>query len=633
MLGNFVDQSFVVVRASLTAIEVQRLVERLKPSHVIVAGAANEDSYHLFSTQEALALLSVTNAQTPVLAALGLEQRSATPSLDADDDELSAPDQAVVLDEGRVIGFVDFTAPPPPITKSGSTNAVRGIESVQPIARTLVTDFPGQVIIGETASLLVFISTVASEGQLPIAVPVGTAVDVIVKVRRGFELLGSREGRITVMDAEETQPLQFKFKATDVGLGAIQIFVFAEGRSLGSVTIESKVAASTDETGAGSHPKSGKSLQREKPLPIGEEAVPDLMLIIIEHQSCNTPHLTFRLKTREPYEPTMIKQEFGPVVINVEPQQHFLNFFSQIQNLPTDTDRDRRAAEHQLSNKGADLFDALFPEDLRDLLWTLRERIHSVQIQSQEPWIPWELCKLHGWEQGRIIEGQFFCEAFAITRWLPELADKLTLPLRRVALVVPAGSGLVHAEDEEEYIQSLDNGDRRVERIPATFEEILDSLASGKYDGWHFTCHGSAHSTNPDLAELELEAGDVLRPENLSGKVANVGLNNPLVFLNACQSGRGAMSLTGIGGWAQRFLRAAVREDHPKHGAAGFIGTYWKIDDLAALNFARAFYTALLQDKQSLGKAAQTARLAIRPLGGADWLAYTVFAHPLAAVK
>jgi hypothetical protein len=263
----------------------------------------------------------------------------------------------------------------------------------------------------------------------------------------------------------------------------------------------------------------------------------------------------------------------------------------------------------------------------------LRESIHSVQIQSQEPWIPWELCKLQGWEQGRIIEGPFFCEAFAITRWLPELADKHALPLRRVALVVPVDSGLVHAEDEERYMRSLGNGDRFDERIPATFLDILTTLASGNYDGWHFTCHGRARGTNPDWAELEMEAGEVVRPDNLSGDVANLGRSNPLVFLNAGQSGQGAMSLSGIGGWAQRFLRAAVREEYPRHGAAAFIGTYWKISDQAALNFARAFYTALLQGKQSIGEAVRTARMAIRPLGGPDWLAYTIFAHPLAKVK
>ena len=138
----------------------------------------------------------------------------------------------MVLDEGRIIGFVDagMPLPPPPFTKS------RGpVGPVEPSPRALVTDFPSQVVVGETHSLVVSISADMSAGPLPIAVPIGTMVEVIVKPRHGFELVGPREGSIIVTDAEETQPLQFKFKATEVGLGVIQMYVFAEGRSLGSV--------------------------------------------------------------------------------------------------------------------------------------------------------------------------------------------------------------------------------------------------------------------------------------------------------------------------------------------------------------------------------------------------------------
>ena len=125
-----------------------------------------------------------------------------------------------------------------------------------------------------------------------------------------------------------------------------------------------------------------------------------------------------------------------------------------------------------------------------------------------------------------------------------------------------------------------------------------------------------------------LENGEELTPEDLGGVVANLGLRRPLderplVFLNACQIGRSALSLTDIGGWAAQFLRA---------GVAAFIGAYWSVYDQAAHDFARAFYGRLLAGL-SIGQAAQEARAVIRPLGDPTWLAYTVFAHPLATVK
>ena len=396
---------------------------------------------------------------------------------------------------------------------------------------------------------------------------------------------------------------------------------------MGVLTLESQVVASADEVDAAPMPK------REIPLPAIQGAAPDLLLIIMEHPVDGEPCLTFKLKTREPNDSPRIKREFGPVRINIDPRQYFRNFFEQFQNMPLDSDHDRRAAEFELASKGTSLYCALFPADLRAELWALRERIRSVQVQSAEPWIPWELCKLQGREDGRIVEGPFFCEAFAMTRWLPALADKLTLRLRNVALVVPRDSGLLYAESERTYLLSLGNGDRHVEAIPATMEDLLEALKSGSYDGWHFTGHGSAHDTNPDQAKLELDGGDLLRPENLCGESENLGLGQPLVFLNACQSGQGGLSLTGIGGWAERFLRAAASEEYPRFGAAAFIGTYWRIDDQAALGFAQAFYKTLLEEKQTIGEAVQAARLAIRKSGDTNWLAYTVFAHPLAKLQ
>lgn len=623
MLSNVADRSFVLVRADWSIDKALRIVDRIKPSHVIIGLAKPDERYYLFNLHALRTWATAPNAQTSVKVALNLERRTPTPILQGDDDELSAPGQAVVFDQGRLIGFVDDEVPPPLVLRWRERG---GQEGSAPVARTLVTDFPGEVAINTTTSLLVFLSADLLAGQLPVAVPLGTTIDIVVTPRRGFELVGTRDGSIVVTDVEETQPLQFKLKATEIGLGAIRLYVFNAGQSLGSVTIETQVVASDAVDGA-------PPPRRETPLQTVPGFTPDLSLIIMEHPVDGVPSLTFTLKTREPYDSPRIKQQYGPIPIRINPHAHFRNFFGQIQNAPLDTERDRRNAERQLTNKGAALYRELVPEDLRAVLWSLRGRISSVQIQSDEPWIPWELCKLFGREGKRIVDGPFFCEAFSITRWLPVLANKYTFSLRNVALVVPQGSGLQYAEQECDYLLSLSTGDRRMTRIRASFEDVLDALKSGTYDGWHFTGHGSDPGTNPDQAELELDDGDVIRPENLSGEVENLGLQRPLVFLNACESGQRNLSLTGVSGWAERFLRAAASEEFRTYGAGAFIGTYWKIDDQAALNFARAFYTALLQGEQTIGDAVRTARQAIRVPGDANWLAYTVFAHPLAKVE
>jgi hypothetical protein len=623
MLRDVIEKSFVLVPADWPVGDVQRVVRQLSPTHLVVhiTAAAGTGAYYLFRANEALDLLGAADDQQAVLAVLGLDQRAATPTLDAYDDELNAPDQAVVLDEGRVVGFLDSEISGGvawiPISRQGTA------ESIQVTPRSLVTDFPRQVVVGETHSLLVRLSRDSSAGQLPVVVATGMVVDVIVQPRRGFELVDSREDSISVTDADESLPLQFKLKATHVGLGTVQICVFSGGRSLGVLTIESRVVASTDEIG-GSPPPMWK-----KPLPPSIPATAPDLTLIITHKGDR--FLNFTLRTRDPDASPKTKQQFGPVQIGAEPFGYFRGFFTEIQKLPTDTPADKHAAEQELGARGDLLFKTL-PQELRLLLWNQRQRIHTVQIQSQEPWIPWELCRLQGRDDNRIQSGEFFAEAFAITRWLPDLADKPKLTLRKLALVVPERSGLKHAPSEKKYMLSLSGSERRVECIPANRDDVLAALRDGGYDGWHFTGHGKIRHADPDYAELELDEG-VISPALLGGEVENLGLHQPFVFLNACQSGQLSMSLTDIGGWAARFLRAAADDQHPANGAAAFIGTYWEIDDLAAFEFAKAFYTALLQGKRPVGEAAKQARSAIRSRGGLDRLAYTVFAHPLATVE
>jgi len=179
------------------------------------------------------------------------------------------------------------------------------------------------------------------------------------------------------------------------------------------------------------------------------------------------------------------------------------------------------------------------------------------------------------------------------------------------------------ATSEGEYISSLAGRDRKVARVPATVVELRAALAKGEYDGWHFTGHGRFGVSDPNRSAILLERQEELTPEDLSGKVSNLGLARPLVFLNACQVGRSALSLTDVGGWAQEFL-----ED----GAAAFIGAYWSVYDQAAHDFALAFYGRLLAGLP-IGQAVREARAAIKPLGDPTWLAYTVFADPLATVQ
>lgn len=613
-LRDLASRDFVLMQADWTCARAREVMERMRPGHVVVHRTEPDDYYYLFRRADFHDRLAGVADDVPLQEGLDLHEGDAAPVLDAWIPADGLPDRVVVMDEGRVNGFLDLTvaaARPRGVLRGGYSAAA---PAPAPVARSLTAEFPERVELESTTSLLVSISAVTAAGRaLPVALAAGSVVDVVVQARRGFELDGAAEGRLTVVDDNEL-PLQFKLKATDKGPGLIRVLAFAGGQPLGMITL-APVVVDEKLDAAPSRSRTGTI----EPVRASQ---PDLAVLILEQPSGGMPAFTFRLTARDPALGLYFKP-YGPVQLKTGPLEYFTEFFKDIENLPLDTPEQRKAAELKLASRGAGLFTKLLPDDLQVLLWSLRDQIRTIQIDSDEPWIPWELLKLQGRENGRIVEGPFFAEAWAVTRWRPGLARRTSLKLGNMALVVPDDSRLKYANTERDYVLSLGAGGRKVTRVPANFLDVTEALAGGTYDGWHFTGHGAARGREPNRSALILEAKEELMAEDINGKVQNLGIPKPLVFLNACQVGRGAMSLTGIGGWAEQFLQA---------GAAAFIGSYWNVYDKAANEFAKALYGGLLAG-DPIGTAVRAARAAVKPLEDPTWLAYTVFADPLARVE
>ena len=341
-------------------------------------------------------------------------------------------------------------------------------------------------------------------------------------------------------------------KAVAEGAGEIICYAFRAGSPLGSLTIRPEVVAAGQETGARD--------TAEGTFPSGPKAVPaDLELIVLtERDAAGQPVLRYLLNAGDPTLGLNLKP-FGPVPITGGPAAYFFSLFADISAIPVDTANLRRIAAERLTAIGSTLFSELFPDDLQALLWGLRDRIGSVLIQSEEPWVPWELCRLQGREDGRIVEGPFLCEAFDITRWMPGLARQPDLKASSIGVIQPP-SDLASAPRETEMLQGLATSGppaRTVTAIPPNYSAVRAALGEATYEVVHFVGHGRFPDANdPKRAELSLTGTQALRPIDISGAVANLGLRRPIVFLNACQSGVKAVDLTGNGGWAVAMLEA-----------------------------------------------------------------------------
>jgi CHAT domain-containing protein len=154
----------------------------------------------------------------------------------------------------------------------------------------------------------------------------------------------------------------------------------------------------------------------------------------------------------------------------------------------------------------------------------------------------------------------------------------------------------------------------------------LNILDSGSFELLHISAHGKYNPDEPLLSHISIEEGRAdFRAESIVGpKVKQTfGKSNQIVFLNACQSGSKGYSLTGIGGWAQQFIKA---------GACAFIGTLRSVTDTEVRQFTEDLYSQLCKPI-NLAQAVQETRKSSRNPGDISRLAYVLFAPPALSIS
>ena len=611
LLHEVAIKEYVVVHFDWIIKDVLAYTAKLHPSHII-ARHPSENLHYLFQSDHLRALLlGYKESQLSIESVLGFSNRSPTPLADAYQTTDTVSDFCIVTDNNFIVGVYD--------TKS---RAYRGgyresrdsrlpaISLRLELWKRIVRDTPFSLI----ASIIVSENTKANAA---VVVDAPNPFEIVLLPHDNVHLLGSQQYAITPA-AQELTPVQFKLRATQTGIVKLEVFVFQAGQYIARGVASSLVVPND----AAAY--SSDSNYFAERIAISTPEQPDLSLLIFERRLDSSQHeLTYRLDSTKF---NLNFADFGTKIV-YRPDAIVQDLFRDI-NVQTHDIQDH--ASIHLEAKGAHLYKSLLPVYLQKIFWDHRHQISIFIIQSQEPWIPWELCRIFGRGNMHTEEGAFFCEAFAVTRWMLNISRKRTITLNSMALVAPQDSGLVYAEAEKQFLLSLASARRKTRLVPAKLAPLIAALSSGEFDCWHFVGHGIFQESEPNLSEFRLEGGGVLRPENLSGKVENLGIPSPLVFLNSCQVGRGAFSMTGIGGWARHFLNA---------GASAFIGAYWNINDETAGEFAKRFYTNLIQG-QSIGEAVRMARISIRNFSRDNkefdvttWLAYTVFADPLALYK
>jgi hypothetical protein len=292
---------------------------------------------------------------------------------------------------------------------------------------------------------------------------------------------------------------------------------------------------------------------------------------------------------------------------------------------------DRRAFQAVLRGIGVEMCRQLLVDDFVRDVWEQREGIDTIQIYSLEPYIPWELMRLWHPKEKRADE-RAFGEYNLIRTFTGEAAPAEIggRDWRFLKATYPHASHPNVGSETDYFTITLPGAGIDARPVAPARNDLLDALANPDYDILHIVCHGASELDNIELSRLILsdeEAGGTVRDVTAStSDVAGSGVlrpRRPLVFLNACQSGQQAPSLTDMGGWPRTFWEI---------GAGAFVGTSWSVREQPAAAFARAFYDTL-RAGETLAAAAAGAREAAAEFKDSSWLAYTVYGNPSARLR
>ena len=281
---------------------------------------------------------------------------------------------------------------------------------------------------------------------------------------------------------------------------------------------------------------------------------------------------------------------------------------------------------------GGQLFDELIPEPIQKLLWDNRDTIKQIQLNSIDPFIPWEVVHLKQ-PNGKLPSEERFLASMGLVRWIdgakypPRQVNVAAGRARVLAPSYPPASGWQLSEPVNEY--KFVNETFNATLVNADVDAVMDLLEKpGQFDLFHFAGHGTADLTdiaNAGLVVTVRQEGGRWVPVPLTailveqyGDLRKDSGNRPLVFLNACQVGRSGYQLTRTGGFAEGFLKA---------GAGIFVSTLWSVVDEPARKFTEVFYGQLVAGS-TVADAATVARQKCRADGDPTWLAYVVYGRP-----
>lgn len=444
---------------------------------------------------------------------------------------------------------------------------------------------------------------------------------------------GPRTEELVVPEQGNSKDVVFRVSSTILGPKELRLDFRQDGLAVGIVPLSIEIVeAAEDEAPASILPA---------PLELGGPAVPppDLDLLITTREDRETGGTWFDFQLHSPNRSSVHHFDQTPSRLIPGSLAAFREeLMKELEGISRGKEGTRYAqpitpeqAQRRLIALGERLFDDVLPPALqRDLSALDASAARTMQLTTDEPWIPWELLKPR---QKRVAEESFLCDRFRLTRWLSgKLRQWGEVRVKRLACVEAGKAVAAHSLDGPPADRALlgrlarDGGLADASLADADLAAVEILLDDGAVELWHFAGHGSLHLDDAAPGSIHLLRRTVLKPAHLDrARQERIAAHHPLVFLNVCSAAQQGVALTGLGGWVDAWVEKAR--------CSLFIAPLCTVDDGLAHLFAATFYTALSRG-ETVGEAVLQARRAVKAEAKGDptWLAYSVYGHPNARV-
>jgi hypothetical protein len=513
-------------------------------------------------------------------------------------------------------------------TRAAQTAAEETAITAPPPVNQTVTRYsdvlaPTQVPIAQRFAIIVGLTDSPAAGDdnaQAMTVQVGQSIQVVLTTAEPaatLEVLGERRKHLVVQAEQASEPAVFYLVAHQPGSYVIQIDYWYGGQIV--ATYQRTVAATP-------HPVPNTTVSSPAlalRIGSGHAPYPDVIIRI----TTGNNQLRYDLHFADTH---FVSLEGPP--LRIDPEQYRAELMTEIEGLRNDAHKYEGYVLRELTKIGQRLYRDLFPVELRREYRRFRQTVRTLQIISDEPWIPWELLKPYDSEDpAQVVDDDFLCLQYEFARWFtPALPPAPAIAVQNLAAITPHDCDLPSAHAEHDMVRGFAVVYGMADHTPATATlPIIEQLLGGEtpIHLWHFACHGHFRPDAPNRSALQLAENAELRPDDLVGPVeTRLRTDRPLVFLNACRVGALGLSLTGLGGWAKVLIHNC--------GVGALIAPLWEVNDRLAHDFSTAFYQALVLPNTTLAQAVQHARQVVKAQSPHDpvWLAYSVYAHPNAQV-